>query len=70
MGKPLMWFPCVHHILELIVGAMVHQRWPTGGPRDAVYTRFKNEWPDIEKDKMPDIIERGAEKVKIKYAIN
>ena len=62
IGKPLMWFPCVHHILELIVGAMVQQRWPTGGPRDAVYTRFKNEWPDI-RAKLPDIVERGKEKV-------
>ena len=68
IGKPLMWFPCTHHILELIVGAMVQQRWPTGGPRDAIYTRFKNEWPEL-LTKMPDIIERGAEKVKIYYAI-
>ena len=57
-----MWFPCFHHILELIVGAMVQQRWPTGGPRDAIYTRFKNEWPEI-REKMPDIVERGKEKV-------
>ena len=62
MGKPLMWFPCVHHILELIVGAMVQQRWPTGGPKDAIYIRFKNEWPGILKE-MPDIIIRGGEKV-------
>ena len=63
LGEPLMWFPCVHHILELVVGAYVHQRWPTSGPTDAIYLRFKTQWPDIY-EKMPSIIEKGSEKVK------
>ena len=53
IGEPLM---------ELVVGAMVHSRWPTSGPIDAIYMRFKSNWPDI-LSKMPNIIERGNEKV-------
>ena len=71
IGEPLMWFPCVHHIMELVVGAMVHTRWPTSGPIDAIYIRFKSSWPEIHS-KMPNIIERGEEKVKfyLSVAIN
>ena len=62
IGEPLMWFPCTHHILELIVGAMVHQHWPTSGPVDAIYLRFKNEWPGIW-EKLPEIEAKAGEKV-------
>ena len=62
IGKPLMWFPCYHHILELIVGSVVQSRWKTGGPKDAIYIRFRNEWPEIAK-RMPEIVERGEQKV-------
>ena len=48
--------------MELIVGAMVHQRWPTGGPRDAIYTRFKDQWPNIW-EKMPEITAKAGDKV-------
>ena len=61
-----MWFPCVHHILELVVGAVVHQRWPTSGPVDAIYIRFKDKWPEI-RAKMPEILEKGVHKVLIAY---
>ena len=63
-----MWFPCYHHILELIVGSVVQSRWKTGGPKDAIYIRFKNEWPEIAK-RMPDIVERGEQKVQISQNI-
>ena len=68
IGEPLMWFPCVHHILELVVGAVVHQRWPTSGPVDAIYIRFKDKWPEI-RAKMPEILEKGVHKVGIQKEI-
>ena len=53
-----MWWPCFHHILELVLGAFIQKRWPTEGPRDGVYTRFKKEWRGIF-EKMDDISSAG-----------
>ncbi len=57
-----MWWPCFHHILELVLGAVIQERWKTGGPRDAIYTRLKNEWLTL-LEKMPDILSKATEKV-------
>ena len=58
-----MWWPCLHHILELVLGAVVQAHWKTSGPTDAIYARFKNEWHNI-LDKMPDILSHAGEKVR------
>ena len=62
LGKPLMWFPCLHHILELVLGGIIQSRWKTNGPRDAIYTRFADEWPGI-LSKMKEVKEKAGEKV-------
>ena len=62
LGRAVMWWPCFHHILELVLGAVIQKRWPTEGPRDGVYTRFKKEWPNILK-KMDEILSSAGEKV-------
>ena len=59
-----MWWPCFHHILELVLGAVIQQRWKTGGPRDAIYTRFKTEWPNLLAA-MPEILRDAKEKVNL-----
>ena len=63
-GRAVMWWPCFHHILELVLGALIQKRWPTEGPRDGVYTRFKKEWPGILK-KIDEFLSSAGEKVKI-----
>ena len=65
LGRAVMWWPCFHHILELVLGALIQKRWPTEGPRDGVYTRFKKEWPNILK-KMDEIVSSAGEKVMIR----
>jgi hypothetical protein len=57
-----MWFPCFHHILELVLGAYIQGRWKTSGPRDAIYTRFAAEWQRL-LEMMPDILEASKDKV-------
>ena len=57
-----MWWPCFHHVLELVLGGVVQSHWKTGGPTDAIYLRFKKEWPNILKN-MPDVLSRAGEKV-------
>lgn len=59
-----MWWPCFHHVLELVLGAVIQQRWKTGGPRDAIYTRFKAEWPNLLAA-MPEITDEAKEKVNL-----
>ena len=63
MKGPIMWFPCFHHILETVVGSFIQHRWKTGGPRDAIYTRFRNEWPRL-LEKMPEITSNAHEIVR------
>ena len=63
-GRAVMWWPCFHHILELVLGALIQKRWPTEGPRDGIYTRFKKDWPGILK-KMDEIVSSAGEKVRI-----
>ena len=60
--RALMWFPCFHHILELVLGAMIQVRWKMSGPWDVIYGRFKNEWPKLLKE-MADILQVAHEKV-------
>ena len=62
LGRALMWFPCMHHILELVLGSVIQQRWKTSGLRDAIYGRFKNEWPNL-LEAMPDILRAAKDKV-------
>ena len=42
-----MWFPCMHHILELVLKAVIQSRWPSQGPTDSIYKRFQEKWPTI-----------------------
>ena len=60
----MLWLPCFHHILELVLGAVIQSRWKTSGPRDAVYKRFKDEWPKLLQA-MPEITRDADEKVNL-----
>ena len=68
MGRAVMWWPCLHHILELVLKGVVQSRWPTKGPSEALYLRFQKEWPSLQ-EKMPDIMARGKEKVNKEFVI-
>ena len=60
MGKAVMWWPCLHHILEIVLKAIVESRWPTSGPTEALFLRFQKDWPTLH-EKMPEIIAKGKE---------
>ena len=60
----LLRFPCWHHVLELVLGTVIHARWPTSGRCDAIFTHFPYEWPHIVV-KMPVIVTKAMEKASI-----
>ena len=59
-----MWWPCLHHVLEIVLKAVVESRWPSGGPVESLFLRFQREWPDIRKN-IPEILAKGKEKVSV-----
>ena len=50
IGKPLMWFPCMHHTLELILAAYIKVRWRISGATDSIYSQFQSSWSSIEEN--------------------
>ena len=62
IGRAVMWWPCLHHVLEIVLKAVVESRWPTSGPCEALFLRFQKEWPTI-REKMPEIEANAKEKV-------
>lgn len=52
LEKNLLWLPCRHHILELVLESVYHTvMGPTTGPDITVFKQFQGHWDTIEKDK-------------------
>ena len=62
LGKAVMWWPCFHHVLEIVLKSVVESRWKTSGPSEALFLRFQKEWPSI-REKLPEIELKAKEKV-------
>ncbi len=51
LEKELVWIPCCHHIMELILAAVHRSLFGTsGGPEMTLYKRFQKAWPSITKE--------------------
>ena len=51
-----MGLPCMHHILELVLGAIIKDRWGTIGTCYSLFAKFKAAWPEIY-EKLPHVLE-------------
>lgn len=52
LKRTLFWAPCKHHIRELALKEIFQMKvGPTSGPTMAIFDRFKEAWPTIDKEK-------------------
>ncbi|XP_044580402.1 uncharacterized protein LOC123262280 isoform X2 [Cotesia glomerata] len=52
LGRKLIWLPCRHHVIELLIKGVFEVYWPTqNGPNVSIFGRFKNNWNKIDKSK-------------------
>lgn len=50
LGRELVWIPCRHHILELLLSAAFRSAFgPTAGPETGLFKRFKKEWGKVNQ---------------------
>ena len=51
LARNLLYFPCRHHILELILGAAFKSCMPasSSGPEAQLFKKFQSDWPNIDK---------------------
>jgi hypothetical protein len=71
LPRPVMYFPCFHHVLELVLGSIIQTRWPTSGPTDKIFAWFSKAWPAL-RERMKEIQEKGEnsqEMVAVKHDI-
>jgi hypothetical protein len=56
MEKDVLWLACRHHIMEIMLEAVVLQALgPSSGPEILVFKRFKTAWPNIDQNKFSTI---------------
>ncbi|XP_074112741.1 uncharacterized protein LOC141536250 isoform X2 [Cotesia typhae] len=52
LKRELIYLPCRHHILELVLRSVFESYWPTSsGPNVPIFTRFKDKWSEIDQQK-------------------
>ena len=52
LNKPLLWLACLHHILEIIMGAAIALKLgPTSGPREKYFTKFEKYFNNLTEEK-------------------
>jgi len=50
MDKDMLWCPCCHHILEIMLEAVVMlSLGPSKGPDIAIFKRFQSSWKFIDR---------------------
>jgi len=50
MGKDLLWFACRHHILEIVLEAVVlHALGPSKGPDILIFKQFQSQWQFVDR---------------------
>ena len=50
LSKLIMWFPCYHHLLELVLKAYIQHKWKTREPCDKIYKEFQKAWPKKKEE--------------------
>lgn len=52
MEKDALWMACRHHIMEILLEAIVVQALgPSSGPEILIFKRFRSAWPNIDQNK-------------------
>lgn len=52
LGRKLVWLPCRHHVLEIVLRGVFEVFWnTTSGPNVPIFLRFKKGWDDIDQTK-------------------
>ncbi|GBP84417.1 hypothetical protein EVAR_47804_1 [Eumeta japonica] len=50
MEKDMLWLACRHHVMEIMLEAIVSKSLsPSSGPDIQIFKRFKNSWSDIDQ---------------------
>lgn len=50
MGRELLYLPCRHHILEVMLRGVFESKFgPTTGPHPDIFKRFQKAWPTLDK---------------------
>lgn len=57
MQKDMLWLACRHHIMEIMLEAVVSQALgPSSGPEISLFKRFKSAWPKIDQTKLNRVL--------------
>ena len=66
LDKPLIRLACLHHILEIIMGAVITLKLgPTSRPREKYFTKFEKYFNNLTEEEKAHILEDANEKVKL-----
>lgn len=56
MEKDVLWLACRHHIMEIMLEAVVTQALgPSSGPEILIFKRFRTFWPNINQNKFTTV---------------
>lgn len=79
LDRDLLYLPCRHHILELVLRAAYETMFPgTKGPKVAIFQRFQSAWPHVntsnyksglEEDGINEILNEKVDEIK-RFVIN
>jgi trans-2-enoyl-CoA reductase len=66
LEKALLWFPCLHHILELEFEAATKDKLgPTSGPKEKYFSRFEEYFNKLSEAEKEDILKDAADKIRL-----
>lgn len=52
LNRKLVWLPCRHHIMEIILRGVFEVFWnTTSGPNVPIFDRFKKSWDKLDQSK-------------------
>ncbi|XP_044594862.1 uncharacterized protein LOC123272225 [Cotesia glomerata] len=58
LGRKLVWLPCRHHIMEIIMRGVFEVLWKTtSGPNVPIFIRFKKFWDKVDQSNYKSGIE-------------
>ena len=56
LGSPMLWMACLHHVMELLLGAaMTEKLGPTSGPCEKYFMRFEVYFNALTKEEAEEI---------------
>ena len=64
LETPVFWFACLHHVMELLLGAaMTEKLGPTSGPREKYFVRFESFFNSLSKEEVEEIRRQAPSRV-------